>query len=184
MLGPKWRTVIVFLKELLNMQFTYPTAWHESWVMARGIQQWNNFRLFHSGEAGNGGINSKRGSHYTSSPVIPTERKHLFTTNPPKSLAMNHKTTKSWVTDPSVYTETMSFYLKLLKNYFIKTNCPLQLIFLFLQLWHVFFFNQQQNKLVNKHLACCLKESFEDSQHKARGHVRTPTQQWHLQQKM
>lgn len=45
----KMGTVIVFRQGLLYMQFTYPTAWHESWVMARGIQQWNNFRLFQLG---------------------------------------------------------------------------------------------------------------------------------------
>ena len=53
---------------------------HQSWVTARGIQQWNNFSLFHSEKAGNGGINTKcgggdggGGSHYTSALMIPTE---------------------------------------------------------------------------------------------------------------
>lgn len=107
---PKMKTVLVFLEGLLHMQFTYPTAWQESWVKARGIQQWKKFTVFQLGEAGNGGINSKRGVtlHFLSSDSH--RIKHLFAKNLPQSLNTSHRPRHldinahpnlSWVTDAS-----------------------------------------------------------------------------------
>ncbi len=125
--GSKMGTVIVFLEGLLYMQFTYPTAWHESWVMARGIQQWNNFRLFQSGESRKRGYKQQMGVtlHFLSSDSH--RMKHLFTTNPPQSFVLIHKTSDqnitadpnlSWVTDASDLIQTLflgGFFYTLLK---------------------------------------------------------------------
>lgn len=46
----------------------------------------------------------------------------------------------------------------------------------------MYFPDNQQQKDTGKQVAGMLPESFEHSQHKAKGHVRTPSKQRHLQQ--
>lgn len=76
----------------------------------------------------------------------------------------------SQVTDASAQTQTLFLF------YFIKlataafSNCCNRDM-------HFPTVKQQ-----NKHLACCLSEPFEDSEHKGRGHVETPSKEWHLQE--